>query len=96
MAHEIGYPVWWLKENIPATEFDNWQLFFMQKDEGRDKSDWQNAQIVHAIYAANGAKTNLKDHLLIFADNKAKQTPEQAAEHSMSVWMAVTGLAEAQ
>lgn len=52
--------------------------------------DWYMASLSHSIYAVNGGKTKLKDHLLTF-DSPYKQKP--TLEQSRSNWLACVGIA---
>lgn len=78
-----------VKQLTTVSEFDNWQTYFTMRRNHRDKSDWYAAATMQAIFASQGAKTKINDHLLDFeAPVEAKQEPTD----SKAVWLSIFGI----
>lgn len=78
-----------VKQLTTVSEFDNWQTYFTMRRNDRDKSDWYAAATMQAIFASQGAKTKIEDHLLKF---EAPKQETQKVEDSKSVWLAIFGI----
>lgn len=75
------------KDNILATEFDNWQLYFEERFKTYEKEDYLAALIASAVINANGGKSKLENHLLKYA-GKENYSPEM----SQSIWLGALGI----
>ena len=56
LAHELGWPVSYVKQMVTVSEFEKWQTYFTQRTAQRDKADYHAAQIERAIIAVNSTK----------------------------------------
>jgi len=61
--------------------------YFNRRRNDNDKEDWRTASVVRAIYASQGVKTKISDHLLQF-----EKTKPQQGNDSKSIWLALMGI----
>ena len=78
-----------VKQLTTVSEFDNWQTYFTMRRNHRDKSDWYAAATMQVIFASQGAKTKIEDHLLKF---EAPASEADKATDSKSVWLSIFGI----